>query len=525
MADDTLYIDADEEITSVIDKLKESEARTVLLVIPKGANLLQSVVNLKLLRKKADELGKNIAFVTSDQVGRNLSAQVGIPVYEDTEGRRPVAQTGEPARPPTEETIEVDMSAASRDQSPVNVHYYRPESGKVDQRAVPPILVRSTGARRKVLLGLGLFVLAASTILYLYPKTTVVIGVQSVPFDETIDLTIDRTVQEVARNSSILPGTEIAVEQEKTTTATATGRRTVGETAKGAVTIYNCYQSVPLTLASGRTLTSGGKEFVTTAEVTVPAATIVGSCTTAGTANVNIEAKAVGADSNLADNSTFCVSGYDCSGATYVNARNNTALQGGSSREVRILTQQDIDAAAEQGSAGLLAEASEAVKTEAESRNLRILDAAVDRQVLETRSDRAAGTETNDSQVTTKVRVRTLAFSEQHYRELIVNLLSLRIETGKKLILSERDEISTGVVEANWEQGFVKIRGQVQTRVADDIPDGEIKSLVRNRSLGAAEAALYQLPSVVEVSVDTVPRFINRTALVARNITVRVEAK
>src|SRR3990167_6552833 len=106
--DEVIYLESDEEITSVIDKLKGSKAPRVALVVPRGATLLQSVVNLKLLSKEAAILAKEISLVTSDKIGRNLAAQVGLTVYDSIRDKRPVFQP--PAlEPRSEEVIEIDL--------------------------------------------------------------------------------------------------------------------------------------------------------------------------------------------------------------------------------------------------------------------------------------------------------------------------------------------------------------------------------------------------------------------------------
>jgi len=81
--DRVIYLESDEEITSVLDKLKTVAEKSVILVVPKGSTLLQSLVNLKLLSKKAIELEKEIALITSDKTGRNLASLVGFSVYSD----------------------------------------------------------------------------------------------------------------------------------------------------------------------------------------------------------------------------------------------------------------------------------------------------------------------------------------------------------------------------------------------------------------------------------------------------------
>lgn len=90
----TLYIDASEEITTVIEQLKAAKQPIVALVVPKGSVILQSIVNLKLARKAAQDAQKDLILVTTDKIGRNLAVQLGIPVA-NTEKEIPQAASGE----------------------------------------------------------------------------------------------------------------------------------------------------------------------------------------------------------------------------------------------------------------------------------------------------------------------------------------------------------------------------------------------------------------------------------------------
>lgn len=78
----TFYIDIDEEITSIIERLRKSSAREVVIVVPKRALLIQSIINLKLLKKEADEMNKEIAIVTQDKLGKLLIEKTGIAVEQ-----------------------------------------------------------------------------------------------------------------------------------------------------------------------------------------------------------------------------------------------------------------------------------------------------------------------------------------------------------------------------------------------------------------------------------------------------------
>ena len=78
----TFYIDIDEEITSIVDRLRKSKSHEVVIVVPKRAILIQSIVNLKLLKKEADDLKKEIIIVTQDKFGKMIIEKAGIAVEQ-----------------------------------------------------------------------------------------------------------------------------------------------------------------------------------------------------------------------------------------------------------------------------------------------------------------------------------------------------------------------------------------------------------------------------------------------------------
>lgn len=80
------YIDPDEEIISVIGRLRKTQDTDVFFVIPKRAAFLQSLVNLRLLERESKKLGKHICMVTQDEAGRLLAEKAHIEVRSSLEG-------------------------------------------------------------------------------------------------------------------------------------------------------------------------------------------------------------------------------------------------------------------------------------------------------------------------------------------------------------------------------------------------------------------------------------------------------
>ncbi len=96
-AKDTVYIDVEDEITAVIDKVVNAKHKIVALVLPKRATVFQSPVNMKLLKKAAKSANKNLVLITSDKgilaiaaassvhVAKSLTTKPEIPKVETPE--------------------------------------------------------------------------------------------------------------------------------------------------------------------------------------------------------------------------------------------------------------------------------------------------------------------------------------------------------------------------------------------------------------------------------------------------------
>ncbi len=72
------YIEADEEMISVIGRLRKSPSVQNIIVAPQRSLILQSIVNLRLLNHDAQKNGKEIIIITQDPHSRALCERVGI---------------------------------------------------------------------------------------------------------------------------------------------------------------------------------------------------------------------------------------------------------------------------------------------------------------------------------------------------------------------------------------------------------------------------------------------------------------
>ena len=73
-----INLQSEEEITSVVERLWETGEEEIFLVAPQGSALLKNIIGLKLLKREAERLGKEITLITKDEVGREMAKRVGL---------------------------------------------------------------------------------------------------------------------------------------------------------------------------------------------------------------------------------------------------------------------------------------------------------------------------------------------------------------------------------------------------------------------------------------------------------------
>jgi hypothetical protein len=77
-----LYVEADEEITDLVDRLRDlSLEDEVTFVVPERARALQSAMSFRLLKRYADSYGKRVNLVSSDSRLQAMAMEAGFIAY------------------------------------------------------------------------------------------------------------------------------------------------------------------------------------------------------------------------------------------------------------------------------------------------------------------------------------------------------------------------------------------------------------------------------------------------------------
>jgi hypothetical protein len=280
VVDDTqlLYLEPDDEITTVVRRLREADAHRLVLVASGRTKATTSAVALRLLAQVAAEEGREVVLV-ADPAARSLAAEAGIPAFAsvaDANAEGAVALTPAPAPRAPIHVVRGEPAPAAIDGSATPLIPASTPAARMDEtQAVPtqpppkagrrPASIREgmAGGRSKVPVAavaagvLLLLVLAGAAIAIVLPAATVTLRPQAILVTQSYAVSPDLHPSDVEPLSSTKEGE-------------ATGHRTKRTAATGIVTFIN-YSPDNVLVPSGTVVSAGGQiTFRTTVEVTVP---------------------------------------------------------------------------------------------------------------------------------------------------------------------------------------------------------------------------------------------------------------
>jgi hypothetical protein len=294
-----LYLEADDEITAVVRRLRAADPGRIVVVAPGRSRATSSAVALRLLARAAVADGRELA-VVGDALTRSLAAEAGIAAYPTVdEARRADLSTPAPAagaaaaphatihvvRGPAIEDAAPTLAAAptgigSEDVTrpvPVARRSRRPSQARRAARRIPAALLAA------VALLLAGAVVAAAVVL---PAATITIAPRTDrvgPLDYTV--TVD--------------GEPASGTVQASATVAATGTYSIQEAATGTVILFN-WTFFPVRVPAGTFVAAGEQAFATQADVIVPRGRLTAQGTiAAGDVQVAVVAAAVGPAANV----------------------------------------------------------------------------------------------------------------------------------------------------------------------------------------------------------------------------------
>jgi hypothetical protein len=534
MKKDVIYVDIEDDITSIIDKVKAAEAQIVALVPPKRIGVLQSVVNLKLLQKAAKSGKKHVVLITNDQALSSLAAGVSMPVAKNLQSKPEIPQiaaldvddedvingdelpVGDLAAtaPVSKSDDEFDLPTPPPAKSSPVTTPFAATAAKNAPRKIGSKVPNFELFRKKVFLIAGggvLLVVFLIWAIFFAPRATVAITARTNLVNQNHQLSLVPNGS-LDTNQKVIPA---LVQQTKKTNSVdfdATGKKDVGDKAAGSVKMEVCGGfSAPAAVAAGTTVTSsGGKSFVTTATATFAQERIGNGCIVYSSSSVAISATAPGTSYNLTSAS------FSVGGRSDVTAQGSTS--GGTDKTATVVSQADIDKAKEQ----LATQDVNKVKADLKKQfkgDVIIIDESFKVDAGNVASAPKVDEEATRAKLTSETTYTLVAISRSDLKKVLNTYLKTQINDDEQRIYADGDE-SANFSDFEQKDANYSVKIQTDGQVGPKIDDAALKPQLVGKRAGEIQQLVEGIQGVENVETSFSPFWVTK-APDAKKITIK----
>ncbi|KKR30271.1 hypothetical protein A2715_03210 [Candidatus Woesebacteria bacterium RIFCSPHIGHO2_01_FULL_39_32] len=378
----------------------------------------------------------------------------------------------------------------------------------------------AVGGNRLLVSGLAFFIillLIGGVAWWSLPRATVTVYVSPKRLEEEFNMSVDVTKGSSDFSQKILAGETIETKVSGDKTKDATGTKTVGDKAKGEVTLYRVGSQITI---PGGTVLHGPEDlqFALDSEVTVAS----GSAGSAGTIKALVVAEDIGAQYNLASGTTFRVGNYT---SFDLEAKNEASFSGGSSREITAVSSEDQKVLEEDLSIELKGNAKKELLGKVSEGHILI-----EESLAATTSSRTFSNKEGDEAETLKLSLGVEASAVSIQKEEIVKLASevLKDKVPGGFVL-RGDQIDFGFNLEDSDSKVYEFEVRISANLLPEVNTEVIETRIRGRNPDVAEEYLNrEVPGFVRAEIKLRPELPTKLKTlphVAKNIEVEVAAE
>ena len=535
MQKDVIYIDVEDDITSIISKIKAAESGIVALVPPKRTGAIQSAVNLKLVHRAAERADKRLVIITANAALSALAGSAGIPVAKNLQSRPEMAEipaleidddviegvdaepkTTTDAKPTLSEAVSAVEAQEKTTPKTTALGASSADSASKDTaNSKKGIKIPDFNSFRK-----KFFLIAGSVVLLIVflvwalvfaPRASIIISAQTSSVAVNTQIKSSTSSKTNLQDGTLLLSTKT---KDKTVSKsfTATGKKEVGEKATGTVS-FSAREIATLgtTIKAGTVLsTSSGAQYTTDESVTISISNYRG-------AKVKITAVKGGSSYNGATGTlTGAPSG--------VTATVSGSTSGGTDKTIAVVQQSDINKAVNE----LLTDSEKndiKSQLQAEFGNDYIVvsesflsdESSLTKPAVD--SEATGGTAT----ITGVVKFSLSAIARSEFDTFLKAYCQQRIDgkanqkiydTGVKTVSMTNISFSDGVVSAT-----ITANGKVGPKIDEDA----VKEYVKGQSVGEVQERVKTIEGIKSVDVKFSPFWVYRVPNDTKKIEIKFE--
>lgn len=529
----SIYVNLEDDIAKIGARLKKESADEVILVIPKKSQIFSDSINLRLLKKQADVLGKTVSIMTMDEIGQMYAKEAGLdlrflPHTETAKGpsdiRRLVRDKSKPATSttrssrvgatstrtvPGRKTAERKTSPAIKAATVAVTDTIFPQADNAVQAVKNSMQLFPSHERTKSWgfkfnrFSIGFVIIAALLVLALVtlilPRADIIVYAKTQSVARDIDVTVSSSITSPELSRLSLPAKKVSKIIPIEKNISTEGKKDVGSKAAGTVKIFN-FTGKSLNLkAATTTLTVGTRTYVFASDQNGIKATPTKE---SSPNNAQIVATGGGEPYNLPAGTRIEISNQVFGNQPQVlYAQTDTPIVGGSSRFISVVTDEDITKA----QTTLKTQAIEELRSELKAQNIILPDDAFSSTLNDFTASSSVGNETPNFSVSGKVNIEGLGFDTTE----LVNMMRQRILStlGAQVNLQDTslDTIEYTIKDLNIQEGIMHLTVHYESKAIGQVSVNDLSSSISGKSKEQASEILLANDQVERVDIQLAP--------------------
>lgn len=372
---------------------------------------------------------------------------------------------------------------------------------------------------RKVWLWSFLAILAVLLLGYLFLlKATVKVFVEPRILERDTQVVADPSAKSVNEETKTIPGQRVELEVSGSGKGETTGRKQVGDPAKGTVLIINNTDK-GIDFPKGTILAANGLKFKMDTGASVSAT--LADDTSKKTITANVTAVDIGADSNLPSGASLTITSYSSS---QVAAKAQGNFSGGTSKEVAVVSDADQKKLLASVASGLRTEARD--KLQAKYPDKKILEEALSEEIVRKTYSKNVNDQATDFSLNLVIKYKGTAFDDKDLRSIVSKLVSTNVPADFELDLAETE--TQADVSKLEKDGKLVFLARFKAKLLPKLDTQKIKQQIRGKTPSQAAEVLRGYENVLGSEISTqpnLPAILQRLPLLDRNINVEVGLK
>lgn len=517
----TVYLNLEDDVAKIAAKVKREKAADIVLVIPKKSYIFSDSINMRLLKKQVDLLGKQVSILTMDETGQMYAKEAGFPLkflpksgttsrFSDIRRSSPAPAPVPASSAPPAPNIAQDQRRTERRQTlRRTIDKVVPESmAAATSKLMPPRLHKPVKPRadrswRKALIGFVALALVIIVVLVLVvlPAADITVYAKSQTLARDIDLTLDTKVTTADASRLSLPATAVNQTSDASNTFQTVGKKEVGTQSQGRVAIYNLTGS-PLNLRATTTvLSAGAKNYTFNADQNginaLPGPTQDQNATVA-----DITAQGGGESYNLPAGTRLEITNQSFgSQPQRLYAKTVTQVVGGTSRFISQMTAEDTTKAQSELNKSVL----DQIRADLKTRGLVLIDDAYTATASEFATDKPEGTETPTFNAKTKVQIQGLAYNQDDLIRILRERMSLSLSGNQELQDISLDAITIRVKNLDLAGGLLTLSVHYESKALPQIDAAGTRQQIVGKSKEEASEILLSNTDIERVDIGLSP--------------------